>query len=145
MLDLRSIIYCWKAILFDQTLILISSQYSLQFYVAQALLQLVFPLTFQYSYIQPASQSRLGMVGCPFPIIFACSHLVQDFEYFESLGKEHIAICDIDGSYTNNLDFPQLEDEKRVLRSLSALKNFKGAKFDSAFHEMYQEDLKQCD
>ena len=28
-----------------------------------------------------------------------------------------------------------------MLRSLSALKNFKGAKFDSAFHEMYQEEL----
>ena len=51
MLDVRTIIYCWKAILFDQTLVLISSQYSLQFYIAQALLQLVFPLTFQYAYV----------------------------------------------------------------------------------------------
>jgi len=48
MLDVRTIFYCWKAILFDKTLVLISSQYSLQFYIAQALLQLVFPLTFQY-------------------------------------------------------------------------------------------------
>ncbi len=46
MLDVKTIMYCWKAILFDHTLVLISSQYSLQFYIAQALLQLVFPLTF---------------------------------------------------------------------------------------------------
>ena len=51
MLDVRTILYCWKAILFDHTLVLISSQYSLQFYIAQALLQLLFPLTFQYSYV----------------------------------------------------------------------------------------------
>lgn len=38
MLDVRTIIYCWKALLFDHTLVLISSQYSLQFYIAQALL-----------------------------------------------------------------------------------------------------------
>lgn len=70
---------------------------------------------------------------------------MQDFDYFEKLGKSHIAICDIDGSYTNNIEFPLLEDERTILRSLSALKNFKGAKFDSAFHEMYQEDLVTSD
>jgi len=75
------------------------------------------------------------------PIIFACTHLVEQFEFFEEQGKDHVAICDIDGSFTNNLPMPELEDEKRILRSLSALKNFKGAKFDSAFTEMYQEDL----
>ena len=85
------------------------------------------------------------MVQSPFPILFACSHIVCDFEGFEALDKYHLAICDIDGSFTNNLDFPELDDEKRILRSLSALKNFKGAKFDSAFHEMYQEELIQSD
>ena len=38
-----------------------------------------------------------------------------------------------------------MEDEKRILRSLSALKNFKGAKYDSAFPEIYQEELLQSD
>jgi len=36
-LDVRSILYCWKALLFDCSLVLISSQTSLQFYVAEAL------------------------------------------------------------------------------------------------------------
>lgn len=85
------------------------------------------------------------MVTSPFPILFACSHLVEQFEYFEELKRPGIAICDIDGSFTNNCEFPELEDEKRILRSLSALKNFKGAKFDSAFHEMYQEELANSD
>lgn len=53
-----------------------------------------------------------------------------------------MAICDIDGSFTNNLNFPELEDEKRMLRSLSALKNFRGAKFDSAYEESYAEEMK---
>ena len=44
-LDVKTIIYCWKALLFDTSLILISSSYSLQFYVAEALKQLLFPLT----------------------------------------------------------------------------------------------------
>lgn len=36
-LDVRSILYMWKAMLFDKTLVLISTQTSLQFYVAEAL------------------------------------------------------------------------------------------------------------
>ena len=84
-------------------------------------------------------------MGSPFPILFTCSQLIQPFEYFEELRKDNIAICDIDGSYTNNLPLPALEDEKIILRSLSALKNFKGARYDSAFKEMYDADLKKSD
>ncbi len=36
-LDVKSILYMWKAVLFDCSIILISSQQSLQFYVAEAL------------------------------------------------------------------------------------------------------------
>jgi hypothetical protein len=44
-LDIRSIMYMWKAMIFDKTLVLVSTQTSLQFYVAEALKQLIFPLT----------------------------------------------------------------------------------------------------
>ena len=74
--------------------------------------------------------------------MLACSSLDENFEYFESLEGEHIAICDIDGSFTNNIDLPELENENIMLRSLSALKNFKGARYDSAFKEMYEDDLR---
>lgn len=50
-LDIHSILFCWKALLFDYSLVLISSQYSLQFNVAEALKQLMFPLTWQNNYI----------------------------------------------------------------------------------------------
>lgn len=61
------------------------------------------------------------------------------------MNKDHIAICDIDGSFTNNLQLPELEDENTMLRSLSALKNFKGARYDSAFKEMHEEQLRKSD
>ena len=67
---------------------------------------------------------------------------METFENFEGLSKEQISICDIDGSFTNNLELPELEDENTMLRSLSALKNFKGARYDSAFKEMYEEDMR---
>lgn len=54
-LDVKTILYMWKAMIFDHSLILISEQHSLQFYVAEALKQLIFPLTWSFSYIQPAS------------------------------------------------------------------------------------------
>ena len=85
------------------------------------------------------------MVQSPFPILVCCSSLVETFEHFEGLNKTNIAICDIDGSFTNNLEMPELEDENTMLRSLSALKNFKGARYDSAFKEMYEEDLRKSD
>lgn len=50
-LDVRTILYMWKAMIFDCSLILISQCNNLQFYVAEGLKQLIFPLTWQHSYI----------------------------------------------------------------------------------------------
>ena len=54
---------------------------------------------------------------------------------------KNVAICDIDGSFTNNLEFPKLEDELNHLRILNSLKNYKVTKFDSAFTDQYQAEL----
>lgn len=147
MLDVKSILYCWKAILFDATLVLISSNYSLQFYIAQGLLQLMFPLTFCGNYVQPGRKERVGMFQSPIPIIFACGQLAQDFDFFESQGhslqRDNIAICDIDGSFTNNLVFPELENEKKIIRSISGIKNFRGSRFDCAFEENYANEVNE--
>lgn len=146
MLDVRSILYCWKALLFDLRLVLISQQYSNQFYVAQALLQLLFPLTYQSTYIQPGSSSKLNIVDVsPLPAIFCCQQTVADFDTFEQLENKAIAICDIDGSFTNNLDMPSLEDERSMIRTLNMLKNRRGYRSDGAFPELYQKDLKEAD
>ena len=108
-LDIRSIMYMWKAMIFDKTLVLISTQTSLQFYVAEALKQLIFPLTWQHSYIQPAGLSLRDYAESPTPVIFCCSPLDMDFDYFMELeldgGMGNLAILDIDGSYTNDHKF----------------------------------------
>ena len=59
-LDTKSILYCWKAILLNKTLVLISTSSSLQFQVQQALLQLLFPLPFQQSCISLAHKWPRG-------------------------------------------------------------------------------------
>ena len=86
-LDIRSIMYMWKAMIFDHSLILISTQYSLQFFVADALKQLIFPLVWCGSYIQPGSKSwdMLEYAESPFPIIFGVSPMDGDFNYFMDL------------------------------------------------------------
>ena len=49
-----------------------------------------------------------------------------------------LAVCDIDGNYTNDLQFPELDNEKLILRQLSIFKNFKGTKLDIAFDDDYK-------
>ncbi len=102
--------------LFDASIILISQCNNLQFYVAEALKQLIFPLTWQHSYIQPAGKPLRDYVESPSPVIFCCNPLDTDFEYFDKLQKSgfnNLAIIDIDGSYTNDLHFPQLNEEQQ--------------------------------
>ena len=48
-LDLKSILTCIKALLFDRTLIIFSMETSLLFNVVQGLKQLMFPFTFDYT------------------------------------------------------------------------------------------------
>jgi hypothetical protein len=66
----------------------------------------LFPLTWQNSYIQPASADLSGYAEAPSPVIFCCSPLAMDFDYFMNLeevdGLKNLAILDIDGCYTND-------------------------------------------
>ncbi len=122
--------------LFDCSLILISTQTSLQFYVAEALKQLLFPLTWQHSYIQPAGIGLSAYAESPTPVIFCCSPLAMDFDYFMKLeedGMNNLAILDIDGSVTNNQQFPTTESERDIMRTLNNLKNRKIQKYDYAY------------
>jgi len=122
-LDIRSILYCWKALLFDCTLVLISNQYSLQFYVAEALKQLMFPLTWQNSYVQPANQNLIELVESPCPVLFCCSPFdfllgSPPFEYLMELteqGFNNIAVLDIDGCFTNSIAFPEICMESHMI------------------------------
>lgn len=87
----------------------------MQFYVAEALKQLLFPFTWQHSYIQPAGIALAAYAESPTPVIFCCSPLDMDFDYFMELEREggmsNLAILDIDGSYTNNQKFQSMNNE----------------------------------
>ena len=60
----------------------------------------------------------------------------MDFEYFkilENSGMKNYAILDIDGSYTNNQQFEELQNEGYVMRTLNSLKNRRIQKYDNAY------------
>ena len=83
----------------------------------------------------------------PFPIILCTSDEVADFKYFEDLfqndlGFKNLAICDINGNFTNDLVLPKIEDEFETLKILNSLKNYRVTKFDSAFPDQYEAELK---
>ena len=50
-----------------------SNQYSIQFNVAEALKQLMFPLVWQYNQVQPANKTTVDLIESPSPLIFCCS------------------------------------------------------------------------
>lgn len=93
--------------------------------MAEGLKQLLFPLTWQHQYVQPAGPDLADFVEAPSPVIFCCSPLTNDFSYFESQQADYPnwAILDIDGSYTNEKAFPKLPNEGDLLRALNNLKN----------------------
>ena len=108
-----------------------------QFYIAEALKQLLFPLTWQHNYIQPANDDLLDYADSPVPIIFCVSPIVKDFEQFEldikSANFMNMAVCDIDGSFTNDVKFPVIQYEKEYIRTIMNLKNEQISQFDNAF------------
>ena len=62
----------------------------------------------------------------PTPVIFCCSPLEMDFDYFLELEKEgmsNLAILDIDGSFTNDFKFCTIQNEGYAMRALNTLKN----------------------
>lgn len=54
--------------------------------------------------------------------MITCSENVKDFEMFEQLNEkkflkpeDKVVLCDIDSGYTNNLPFPEFENERKFL------------------------------
>ena len=69
-LDVSSVLHCWKALLLDRKLILLSSQNSLLFYVAEALRELLFPLRWPHSYVLPVPENLLDVLDSP--LLYMC-------------------------------------------------------------------------
>ena len=58
-----------------------------------------------------------------FGTIMTCKSLVRDFNFFEKKNQKtdngkHIAICNIDGSFTNNIPMPTFSEENNMLETL---------------------------
>ena len=51
-----------------------------------------------------------------------------------------MAVCDIDGSFTNDIKFKEMEEEKSYIRAIMGLKNHQISAFDNAFDDQ-NEDL----
>ena len=68
----------------------------------------MFPLPFQQSIVSPASKESLRLFKATTGVILTCSPLVCNFEKFvkkamKSGLENQIAICNIDGNFTNDL------------------------------------------
>jgi hypothetical protein len=87
--------------------------------VAEALKQLLFPMTWQANYIQPGNEGLLGHADGTMAVIFGCNASMAGFDYFESLQSNEMAICDIDACFTNNLELPRLPSEHMYIRILN--------------------------
>ncbi|CDW84178.1 UNKNOWN [Stylonychia lemnae] len=132
-LDVKSIIYCWKALLFDKSLVIVSSQYSLSFYVAEALKQLMFPMTWQNTYIQPGNENLAGYCEGIMVCIYGSNSMINSYDYFEALNHPEIVICDIDAGFTNTISLPCYPDESMYIRTLNTLKNSRINQYDKAY------------
>jgi hypothetical protein len=51
-------------------------------------------------------------------VIYGSQSYVADYDYFENLSP-NIAICDIDASFTNNIELPQIPNEQMYVRILN--------------------------
>jgi hypothetical protein len=91
-------------------LVLVSSQVSLQFLVAEGLKQLMFPLTWRHRQIIPGNESFLEYLEFQ-PLIFGSQSSEMGFEYFDGL-REDLLVCDIDGSFTSYTPSIGKNDEK---------------------------------
>ena len=81
----------------------------------------------------------MAYVESPMPVIFCCSPDDRDFNYFESLteqGLRNLAIVDIDGNYTNNVQMAELPGEINSLKMLNSLRNKRIFKYDYSYKEL---------
>ena len=86
-----------------------SSQYSLQFYVAEGLKQLLFPLTWSQAQVIPGNVHTIGLCDGTIKIIYGSHSAFYGFDYFDGLPDQ--AVVDIDGCFTNELPMPKLPNE----------------------------------
>ena len=69
-LDFRTILLCWKALIFEKTLVVLSYETSLLFNIVEGLKQLIFPFTVDFHQILPANEVYRDQNGLSLRDIF---------------------------------------------------------------------------
>jgi hypothetical protein len=88
--------------------------------VGDALKQLLFPLTWQNTYIQPGNEKLSGHCDGTMAMIYGSNTMINGFDFFDGISDE-MAVCDIDACYTNNINLPNIPDEQMYIRILNVL------------------------
>jgi hypothetical protein len=99
--------------------VLVSSQQSLQFAVADALKQLLFPMSWQFYCVQPANEALLGHAAGILPVIFCLNDTIAGFDYLQEMYNRDTAVWDIDACFTNSIDQPKIPEEQVYIRPLN--------------------------
>ena len=127
-LDVRTILECWKALVLDYTLVIVSVSTAVQFHVAEALKQLIFPFQWSNSQIQPCGSTAAEMIF-DFPGSFMMGLDAEKFDLDllkeELKDKAECAILHVDANLLNNEDLklPKLARESTILTILNQIKN----------------------
>ena len=93
-LSVESILQIFRCILLEQKILFVSSQLSLLTDVAECMMSLLYPLTWDHVYIPVLPRSLTGMLQAPMPFCVGI-HSAWKAEVFEHLQQGTI-ICDID-------------------------------------------------
>ena len=51
-------------------------------------------------------------------LIYGSNSIMNSFEDFENISGD-VAVCDIDASFTNNIELPAIPDEQLIIRILN--------------------------
>ena len=87
----------------------------------------------------------MGLTDGIISVVYGSNPTVSaGFDFFDSMGLTDMAVCDIDGCFTNNIVLPVLPQEHMYIRALNALKNSKISNYDKAYPNYKDKDDKKA-
>ncbi len=79
----------------------------------------MFPFTWQNYFIVPGTKKLVGLADGTIPVLYGSNPSSEEgFDYFENLHPD-MAVCDIDGCFTNSINLPELPNEQMYIRILN--------------------------
>lgn len=80
----------------------------------------MFPFTWQNSYVVPGSAKLLELCDGVMTMIYGSQSYVGDYDYFDGKSPD-MAVVDIDASFTNNIQLPNIPNETMHIRILNVI------------------------